>query len=111
MRKKLSLVDLFSLYLWEGMPCLHSEALESMEPGRATPGASDAGTENTFSRETVGDSPMVHGMGWFFSPLWSPPSKTRSRRFGEDRKGDRGEAWLDDHSDFTREYFLRRASG
>ncbi|XP_047432901.1 cGMP-specific 3',5'-cyclic phosphodiesterase [Mugil cephalus] len=93
------------------MPCLHSAALESMEPGSATPGASDAGTEKSFSRETVRDSPMVQGLGWFFSPLWSPPSKTRNRRFEKDRKGDRGEAWLDDHSDFTREYFLRRASG
>uniref|UniRef100_A0A8D0ALR6 PDEase domain-containing protein n=1 Tax=Sander lucioperca TaxID=283035 RepID=A0A8D0ALR6_SANLU len=48
-------------------------------------------------------------MGWFFSPLWSPRSNTRSR-FGGGGKGDQVEAWLDDHSDFTRAYFLRRAS-
>lgn len=93
------------------MPCLHSEALESMEPGSATPGASlAAGTEESFRRETVPEPPMVKGMGWFFSPLWSPRSKTRSRRFGDGMKSNQVEAWLDDHSDFTRAYFLRRAS-
>uniref|UniRef100_A0A4W6GBJ4 Phosphodiesterase n=1 Tax=Lates calcarifer TaxID=8187 RepID=A0A4W6GBJ4_LATCA len=49
-------------------------------------------------------------MGWFFSPLWSPRSKARSRRFGDGMRSDQVEAWLDDHSDFTRAYFLRRAS-
>ncbi|XP_050926236.1 LOW QUALITY PROTEIN: cGMP-specific 3',5'-cyclic phosphodiesterase [Lates calcarifer] len=94
------------------MPCLHSEALESMEPGSATPGASPAaGTEEeSFRRETVSEPPMGRGMGWFFSPLWSPRSKARSRRFGDGMRSDQVEAWLDDHSDFTRAYFLRRAS-
>ncbi|XP_056225804.1 cGMP-specific 3',5'-cyclic phosphodiesterase [Seriola aureovittata] len=93
------------------MPCLHSEALQSMEPGRATLGASlAAGTEESFGRERVSEQPMGKGMGWFFSPLWSPRSKTRSRRFGDGMRSDQVEAWLDDHSDFTRAYFLRRAS-
>nr|XP_046268913.1 cGMP-specific 3',5'-cyclic phosphodiesterase-like [Scatophagus argus] len=88
------------------MPCL-----DPMEPGSATPGASAAaGTEETFRRETVTAPPIVSGMGWFFSPLWSPRSKTRRGRFGNDIKSDQVEAWLDDHSDFTRAYFLRRAS-
>lgn len=93
------------------MPCLHSEAPESMEPGSATPVASPAAeTEESFRRETVAKPPMVAGMGWFFSPLWSPRSKTHRRRFGDSVKSDQVEAWLDDHSDFTRAYFLRRAS-
>lgn len=92
------------------MPCLHSEALESMEPGSATPGASPAaGTEESFRREKVTEPPMVRGMGWFFSPLWSPRSETRRWRFGDGTKSEQV-AWLDDHSDFTRAYFLRRAS-
>lgn len=108
--KNLSLVDLFSLYLSEGMPCLHSEALEFMESDSATTGASpSAGTEKSYLRETVTEPPVVRDMGWFFSPLWSPRSNTRSR-FGGGGKGDQVEAWLDDHSDFTRAYFLRRAS-
>uniref|UniRef100_A0A671XEX2 Phosphodiesterase n=1 Tax=Sparus aurata TaxID=8175 RepID=A0A671XEX2_SPAAU len=49
-------------------------------------------------------------MGWFFSPQWSPRSKTHRRRFGDGMKSDQVEAWLDDHSDFTRAYFLRRTS-
>lgn len=103
---KLSLVDLFSLYLSEGMPCL-----ESMEAGSDTPGTSRAsGAEESFRRETVTAPPMVRGMGWFFSPQWSPRSKTHRRRFGDGMKSDQVEAWLDDHSDFTRAYFLRRAS-
>ncbi|XP_049901340.1 cGMP-specific 3',5'-cyclic phosphodiesterase [Epinephelus moara] len=94
------------------MPCLHSEALESMEPDGATPGAasSAAGTEESLLRETVTEPQMVRGMGWFFSPLWSPRSKTRSKRFADGMRSDQVEAWLDDHSDFTRAYFLRRAS-
>ncbi|KAM9363684.1 cGMP-specific 3',5'-cyclic phosphodiesterase [Symphorus nematophorus] len=91
------------------MPCL-----QSMEPSSATPGASPAaGTEteeSSLRRETVTAPPMVTGMGWFFSPLWSPRSRTRCRRFGDGMKSDQVEAWLDDHSDFTRAYFLRRAS-
>ena len=106
---KLSLVDIFSLYLSEGMPCL-----ESMEAGSATPGASPAAwteaEESSIRRETVTAPPIVSGMGWFFSPLWSPRSKTRRRRFGDGMKSDQVEAWLDDHSDFTRAYFLRRTS-
>ncbi|XP_027138344.1 cGMP-specific 3',5'-cyclic phosphodiesterase [Larimichthys crocea] len=88
------------------MPCL-----ESMESGRAPPPppppaapAAAPGTEETLHRETVAATPM--DTGWFFSPLWSPRSKARSR-FGDSVKS---EAWLDDHSDFTRAYFLRRAS-
>ncbi|XP_070769421.1 cGMP-specific 3',5'-cyclic phosphodiesterase [Enoplosus armatus] len=93
------------------MPCLHSEALESMEPGNATPGpAAAAGPEESLRRETVTEPPMVKGMGWFFSPLWSTRSKTHRRRFEDGVKSDQVEAWLDDHSDFTRAYFLRRAS-
>ncbi|XP_031141930.1 cGMP-specific 3',5'-cyclic phosphodiesterase isoform X2 [Sander lucioperca] len=92
------------------MPCLHSEALEFMESDSATTGASpSAGTEKSYLRETVTEPPVVRDMGWFFSPLWSPRSNTRSR-FGGGGKGDQVEAWLDDHSDFTRAYFLRRAS-
>lgn len=106
--QKLSLVDLFSLYLDEGMPCLHSEALESMESGRAAPGASRAErTQEFFRVETVSEPEMVKGTRWFFSPLWSPRTKTRGKRLD---KSDKVEAWLDDHSDFTRAYFLRRAS-
>ncbi|XP_042341741.1 cGMP-specific 3',5'-cyclic phosphodiesterase [Plectropomus leopardus] len=94
------------------MPCLHSEALESMEPDRVTPGTASSATrtEESFLRETVTEPPMVKEMGWFFSPLWSPRSKTRSKRFGDGMRSDQVEAWLDDHSDFTRAYFLRRAS-
>lgn len=93
------------------MPCLHPEALESTEPGGATPGASPAPeAEESLRREIVSEPSMGEGMGWFFSPLWSPRSRTRSRRFGDAMKSDQVEAWLDDHSDFTRAYFLRRAS-
>ncbi|XP_026158925.1 cGMP-specific 3',5'-cyclic phosphodiesterase [Mastacembelus armatus] len=90
------------------MPCLHSEALESMEPGRASPGA--AGREESFRRETVREPPIYRGMGWFFSPLWSPRSKTRCKSFGDSVRSGQVDVWLDDHSDFTRAYFLRRAS-
>ncbi|XP_070843788.1 cGMP-specific 3',5'-cyclic phosphodiesterase [Chaetodon trifascialis] len=88
------------------MPCL-----DSMELGSATLGPSPAaGTEESFVRETVTAPPMAGSMGWFFSPLWSPRSDTRRRRFGDGVKSDQVEAWLDDHSDFTRAYFLRRAA-
>ncbi|XP_030003474.1 cGMP-specific 3',5'-cyclic phosphodiesterase [Sphaeramia orbicularis] len=92
------------------MPCLHSDALESMEPGSA-PGESSsaAGTEDCFRTQTETEPPMVKGMSWFFCPLWSPRSKAH-RRFGDSMKSEQVEAWLDDHSDFTRTYFLRRAS-
>lgn len=92
------------------MPCLHSEALESMESGSVTPGASsDAGVES-IRRETVSEPPMLQSTGWFFSPLWSPRSRTRSRKFGDAARSYQEEAWLDDHSDFTKAYFLRRSS-
>uniref|UniRef100_A0AAX7UIE7 Phosphodiesterase n=1 Tax=Astatotilapia calliptera TaxID=8154 RepID=A0AAX7UIE7_ASTCA len=92
------------------MPCLHSEALESMEPGSVSPGASpDAGAES-MRRGIVSDSPMVQGTGWFFSPLWSPRSRLHSRKFGDGTTSYQEDAWLDDHSDFTRAYFLRRTS-
>ncbi|KAM7394200.1 hypothetical protein PAMP_021013 [Pampus punctatissimus] len=87
------------------MPCLHSEPPEFMEPGSASPGASPAaGTERSLN-----ESPMVKGVGWFFSPMWSPRVKTRVSRFGDGMKSEQV-AWLDDHSDFTRAYFLRRGS-
>ncbi|XP_042254622.1 cGMP-specific 3',5'-cyclic phosphodiesterase [Thunnus maccoyii] len=90
------------------MPCLYSEVLGFME--RAIPGASPAaGIEESFRRETVTEPQMVKGMGWFFSPLWSPRSKTRRWRFGDGTQSEQV-AWLDDNSDFTRAYFLRRAS-
>ncbi|XP_062281753.1 cGMP-specific 3',5'-cyclic phosphodiesterase-like [Scomber scombrus] len=93
------------------MPCLHCEVVESMEPGSAIPEASpSAGTVESFSSETVTAPPMVEGMGWFFSPLWSPRCKTRRSRFGDGMTSEQV-AWLDDHSDYTRSYFLRRASG
>uniref|UniRef100_A0A669BXD3 Phosphodiesterase n=1 Tax=Oreochromis niloticus TaxID=8128 RepID=A0A669BXD3_ORENI len=53
---------------------------------------------------------MLQGTGWFFSPLWSPRSRLRSRKFGDGTTSYQEEAWLDDHSDFTRAYFLRRTS-
>ncbi|KAM8773573.1 cGMP-specific 3',5'-cyclic phosphodiesterase isoform 1-T1 [Acanthopagrus schlegelii] len=88
------------------MPCL-----ESMEAGSDAPGTPRAsGAEESFRRETVTAPPMVRSTRWFFSPQWSPRSKTRRRRFGDGMKSDQVEAWLDDHSDFTRAYFLRRAS-
>ncbi|KAG7238387.1 hypothetical protein INR49_030894 [Caranx melampygus] len=93
------------------MPCLHSEALQSMEPDSASLGASPASEpEESLRRDRENEPPMGKGMGWFFSPLWSPRSKARSRRFGDGMRSDQVEAWLDDHSDFTRAYFLRRAS-
>ena len=93
------------------MPCLYSEALESMEPGSATPGASAHGaSESLRGGGTAGEPPVGRGVGWFFSPQWSPRSRARGRRFGDGIKSDQVEAWLDDHSDFTRAYFLRRAS-
>uniref|UniRef100_A0A3Q3KYR4 Phosphodiesterase n=1 Tax=Mastacembelus armatus TaxID=205130 RepID=A0A3Q3KYR4_9TELE len=79
-----------------------------MEPGRASPGA--AGREESFRRETVREPPIYRGMGWFFSPLWSPRSKTRCKSFGDSVRSGQVDVWLDDHSDFTRAYFLRRAS-
>ncbi|XP_068583315.1 cGMP-specific 3',5'-cyclic phosphodiesterase [Cebidichthys violaceus] len=91
------------------MPCLHSKTPETMEPGTPASPAT-AGAERSFCGETVTEPPMVRGMGWFFSPLWSPRSKTRGGRFGDGLKSDQVEAWLDDHSDFTRAYFLRRTS-
>ncbi|XP_051240611.1 cGMP-specific 3',5'-cyclic phosphodiesterase-like [Dicentrarchus labrax] len=92
------------------MPCLVSMEFSSATPG-ASPSASAAGTEESFRSEIPSAPPMVKGMGWFFSPLWSPrASKKQSKRFGEGMKSDHVEAWLDDHSDFTRAYFLRRAS-
>uniref|UniRef100_A0A668TPV2 Phosphodiesterase n=1 Tax=Oreochromis aureus TaxID=47969 RepID=A0A668TPV2_OREAU len=45
---------------------------------------------------------MLQGTGWFFSPLWSPRSRLRSRKFGDGTTSYQEEAWLDDHSDFTR---------
>ncbi|XP_077936140.1 cGMP-specific 3',5'-cyclic phosphodiesterase isoform X1 [Gasterosteus aculeatus] len=81
------------------MPCLDSDG--------ATPGAASA---RSFRGETVSEPPAVRGTGWFFSPQWSPRSKTREGRFGDGLRRDQVEAWLDDHSDFTRDYFLRRTS-
>ncbi|KAM7008658.1 cGMP-specific 3',5'-cyclic phosphodiesterase [Tautogolabrus adspersus] len=99
------------------MPCLQPEVLESMESmesGSATPArvstAATAETEESLRMATETKPLMTKGMGWFFSPLWSPRSKTRRRRFEDGMKGNQVEAWLDDHSDFTRAYFLRRAS-
>ncbi|XP_029134727.2 cGMP-specific 3',5'-cyclic phosphodiesterase [Labrus bergylta] len=97
------------------MPCLQPEALESMESGSATSArvstAATAETEESLRTVTEESKPLtMKGMGWFFSPLWSPRSKTRRRRFEDGMKGNQVEAWLDDHSDFTRAYFLRRAS-
>lgn len=89
------------------MPCLDSDARESAEPDGATPGAASA---RSFRGETVSEPPAVRGTGWFFSPQWSPRSKTREGRFGDGLRRDQVEAWLDDHSDFTRDYFLRRTS-
>ncbi|KAK2816982.1 hypothetical protein Q5P01_025173 [Channa striata] len=80
------------------MPCLHSEALESAEPGSASPAASVA-------QQSVRERPTDPAVSWFFSPLWSPRTQRTTRRSGAGF-----EAWLDDHSDFTRTYFLRRAS-
>uniref|UniRef100_A0A665X123 PDEase domain-containing protein n=1 Tax=Echeneis naucrates TaxID=173247 RepID=A0A665X123_ECHNA len=81
-----------------------------MDPSRATLGGSPPDGTESFRRETASEPGPGKGMGWFFSPLWSPRSRTRSRRFGEGMKSEQVEAWLDDHSDFTRAYFLRRAS-
>ncbi|XP_029353164.1 cGMP-specific 3',5'-cyclic phosphodiesterase [Echeneis naucrates] len=92
------------------MPCLHLRELQSMDPSRATLGGSPPDGTESFRRETASEPGPGKGMGWFFSPLWSPRSRTRSRRFGEGMKSEQVEAWLDDHSDFTRAYFLRRAS-
>ncbi|KAK5899506.1 hypothetical protein CesoFtcFv8_008982 [Champsocephalus esox] len=93
------------------MPCLQSESLECMDPDRTTPGPSSAaGTEESLRRETVTAPLIVKDMSWFFSPLWNPRSKTRSTRFEDGVKSKQVEAWLDDHSDFTSSYFLRRAS-
>ncbi|XP_030599239.1 cGMP-specific 3',5'-cyclic phosphodiesterase [Archocentrus centrarchus] len=92
------------------MPCLHSEALESMESGSMTPGASSDAGAGSVRREIVSDPPMLQSTGWFFSPLWSPRCRTRSRKFGDGTRNYQEEAWLDDHSDFTKAYFLRRAS-
>ncbi|KAM4603377.1 cGMP-specific 3',5'-cyclic phosphodiesterase [Polymixia lowei] len=90
------------------MPCLHSETLKSMESYRVTPSAS--GPEESSPKGAERDQPTVTNVGWFFSPLWSPRSKTRRWGLGDGRKSEQVEAWLDDHSDFTRAYFLRRAS-
>ncbi|XP_029930792.1 cGMP-specific 3',5'-cyclic phosphodiesterase [Myripristis murdjan] len=93
------------------MPCLYSEALECMESGRATPEASPVSrTGESLRRATVTHPSMVKGIGWFFSPLFSPRSRTHCRRFEDGMGSDQVEAWLDDHSDFTRPYFSRRAS-
>ncbi|KAL6110076.1 uncharacterized protein ACO6RY_19231 [Pungitius sinensis] len=92
------------------MPCLHSDAQKSMEPDGATPGAASPATARSFRGETVREPPMIRGTGWFFSPQWSPRSKKRGERFGDGLRSDQVEAWLDDHSDFTRDYFLRRTS-
>ncbi|XP_034544869.1 cGMP-specific 3',5'-cyclic phosphodiesterase [Notolabrus celidotus] len=96
------------------MPCLQSELLEFMESDSATPARASfeaAVMTQEFPRREKETKPlMMRGMGWFFSPLWSPRSKTRKKRFEDGMKRDHVEAWLDDHSDFTRAYFLRRAS-
>ncbi|XP_068448034.1 cGMP-specific 3',5'-cyclic phosphodiesterase [Clinocottus analis] len=101
------------------MPCLQPGAPADMEPDGATPGTGSPAAaaaaapnepEGSFCGETVTEPPVVRGMGWFFSPLWSPRSKSRARRFGDDLQDDQVEAWLDDHSDFTRAYFLSRTS-
>ncbi|KAM9314829.1 cGMP-specific 3',5'-cyclic phosphodiesterase [Pholidichthys leucotaenia] len=89
------------------MPCLLSETLGSMQRRSPTPEADKA----PISGEVVSESPMVQGTGWFFSPLWSPRSKTGGRNFGAGTRRNQVEAWLDDHSDFTRAYFSRRPSG
>lgn len=86
------------------MPCLDS----SMEPGSLTPGRSAAaGADEPLRRDAAAAPQLVRSPGWFFSPLWSP---RRSSRFQEGMNSEQVEAWLDDHSDFTRAYFLRRTS-
>ncbi|KAM8880087.1 cGMP-specific 3',5'-cyclic phosphodiesterase-like isoform 2-T2 [Spinachia spinachia] len=92
------------------MPCLHAGAQESMEPDAETPGTASTATAGSFRSETVSEPPMVRGTGWFFTPQWSPRSKNRAGRFGDGLRSEQVEAWLDDHSDFTRDYFLRRTS-
>ncbi|KAM4585460.1 cGMP-specific 3',5'-cyclic phosphodiesterase [Odontesthes bonariensis] len=81
-----------------------------MEPGsiRGASPAPAAGPGKSFRRIAASDSPIVQGTGWLFSPLWSPRCKARSGEFVGDLSSD--QAWLDDHSDFTREYFSRRSS-
>ncbi|XP_070684470.1 cGMP-specific 3',5'-cyclic phosphodiesterase [Pempheris klunzingeri] len=77
-----------------------------MESRSSTPGTE----EESYRREAVTALSVVKHLGWFFSPLWSLRSKTRRRRFGDGVKSEQLEAWLDDHSDYTRAYFFRRAS-
>ncbi|XP_056136527.1 cGMP-specific 3',5'-cyclic phosphodiesterase-like [Lampris incognitus] len=78
-----------------------------MEADRVTP-RPPTGKE---ARQPAGrEQPVVNRVGWFFSPLWTPRSTRRRRDFADGRGSQQAEAWLDDHSDFTRDYFLRRAS-
>ncbi|CAJ1052177.1 cGMP-specific 3'%2C5'-cyclic phosphodiesterase [Xyrichtys novacula] len=96
------------------MPCLQSEVFESMESSSTTPAkaSTDAATgmEESFNGGKETKPPTMKSTGWFFSPLWSPRSKTHRKRFEVGVKSNQVEAWLDDHSDFTRAYFLRRGS-
>ncbi|XP_067355830.1 cGMP-specific 3',5'-cyclic phosphodiesterase [Channa argus] len=86
------------------MPCLHSEALDSMDLGSAPPATSRAA--GSLRVETLSETPTTQGKSLFFSPALEPHRTQRpSRTFG-----DKVEAWLDDHYDFTRTFFLRRAS-
>ncbi|KAM9769298.1 cGMP-specific 3',5'-cyclic phosphodiesterase [Menidia menidia] len=75
-----------------------------MEPG-SNRGVSP---EKPSRRAEARNSPIVHGTGWLFSPMWSPRSKARCGEFVGGVPSD--QVWLDDHSDFTREYFSRRSS-
>ncbi|XP_046901233.1 cGMP-specific 3',5'-cyclic phosphodiesterase [Hypomesus transpacificus] len=93
------------------MPCLHSEALESMAAadGESPRASSKSGRDRSPGQVPEKDQPVVTSAGWFFSPLWSPRSKTHRWGFGKGVESDRVEAWLDDQSDFARSY-LRRTS-
>ncbi|XP_078809870.1 cGMP-specific 3',5'-cyclic phosphodiesterase-like [Oryzias latipes] len=82
-----------------------------MEPAGAragSPPARGAGANMSLRGSAAREPPVVRGTGWLFSPLWSPRTKRRGENFGGEMSSD--QAWLDDHSDFTRAYFSRRSS-
>ncbi|XP_029020124.1 cGMP-specific 3',5'-cyclic phosphodiesterase-like [Betta splendens] len=98
------------------MPCLHSDALESVEPaepvepGRAAPRSPRAaGTREPFRADAPSEPAVARGTRWFCPPTWRLRTETRNT-LDEGFRNNKVQTWLDDNGDFGTTFSLRRAS-
>ncbi|XP_048053317.1 cGMP-specific 3',5'-cyclic phosphodiesterase isoform X1 [Megalobrama amblycephala] len=107
------------------MPCLHTESLPSL-PAEGRYGVTSTRRGSQGSRSKSGkkgkngekgarverndsekEQSVITSAGWFYSPLWTPGTKTQRLGFRMGKESERVKAWLDDHSDSARSYFNR----